>query len=113
MIDLEIHGTGGRNVQARDHLLEQTRQALVATDYYDQLTLVDTGSTVLTMDRIQAPPFARIYAPPSVLDNVIQDIRAKLQDLFATLEGVQVIRVNIREAVHEALQQEGVLRGDT
>jgi hypothetical protein len=69
----------------------------VDAPYRNQLTLVDTGSAVYTMDQVQTMPFARVYAPPNVLPGVINDIRDRLKDLFETLEGIQVIRVNTRE----------------
>ena len=109
MIDIEIHGTGGRTMAARAHLLEQTRRALLDTGYYDQLTAVDTGSAVYTMEGIQATPFVRVYAPPDILQNVIDDIRDRLTELYTTLEGVQVVRVNIRNEVKEVLKEAGVI----
>jgi hypothetical protein len=96
MIDIEIYGTGGRTTQSRVSLLAQTRRALASASYGNQLTLVDTESAVYSMDQVQMMPFARVYAPPSVLPNIIDDIRDRLKDLFETLEGIQVIRVNTR-----------------
>src|SRR6266496_1627775 len=109
MIDIEIHGTGGRTMAARAHLLEQTRRSLLDTPYYDQLTAVDTGSAVYTMEGLQSVPFVRIYAPPTILENVIEDIRNRLQELYTTLEGVQVVRINIRDEVKEVLKEAGVI----
>jgi hypothetical protein len=87
MIDIEIHGTGQR------YLLSATRKSLVGASYLMQLTIVDTGSDVYSYDEIQTLPFARVYAPPEVLPEVISDIRTRLADLFTTLEGVQIVRV--------------------
>ncbi len=96
MIDIEIHGTGGRTVEARLHLLAQTRMVLKNADYVHQLTLVDVESEVSSIDMVQSPPFARVYAPPDIIDEIIADIQTRLKELFETLEGVQVIRVSTR-----------------
>ncbi len=63
MIDIEIHGTGGRTAESRSVLLRATREALAGASYGDQITLVDTGSEVFNMQKVQTMPFARIYAP--------------------------------------------------
>ncbi|HYS91111.1 MAG TPA: hypothetical protein VEN78_39875 [Bradyrhizobium sp.] len=97
MIDIEIHGTGGRTAESRSVLLQSTREALMNAPYSDQLTLVDTGSEVFNIQKIQAMPFARVYAPANLLDDTIADIRERLAHLFATLEGLQVIRVDTRK----------------
>lgn len=97
MIDIEIHGTGQRTIESRRYLLSATRKSLVGASYLMQLTIVDTGSDVYSYDEIQTLPFARVYAPPEVLPEVISDIRTRLADLFTTLEGVQIVRVNTRE----------------
>ncbi len=78
-------------------LLRATREALAGTSYGDQITLVDTGSEVFNMQKIQTMPFARIYAPADLLDDIILDIRERLAHLFATLEALQIIRVDTRE----------------
>ncbi len=98
MIDIEIHGTAGRTHESREVLLRATRAALANVAYADTLTLVDTGSNVFSVSEVQTMPFARIYAPADVLASTIEDIRGKLAHLFATLEGVQVVRVNTRDA---------------
>ncbi len=72
-------------------------EALMNAPYSDQLTLVDTGSEVFNIQKIQAMPFARVYAPANLLDDTIADIRERLAHLFATLEGLQVIRVDTRK----------------
>jgi len=97
LIDIEIHGTGGRTAESRSVLLQSTREALMNAPYSDQLTLVDTGSEVFNIQKIQAMPFARVYAPANLLDDTIADIRERLAHLFATLEGLQVIRVDTRK----------------
>ena len=63
MIDIEIHGTGGRTAESRSVLLRATREALAEASYGDQLTLVDTGSEVFNIQKVQSMPFDRIYAP--------------------------------------------------
>lgn len=97
MIDIEIHGTGGRTAESRSVLLRATREALAGASYGDQLTLVDTGSEVFNIQKIQTMPFARIYAPADLLDDIIFDIRERLAHRFATLEALQIIRVDTRE----------------
>jgi len=97
MIDIEIHGTGGRTAESRSVLLRATREALAGASYGDQLTLVDTGSEVFNIQKVQSMPFARIYAPADLLDDIITDIRERLVHLFATLEALQIIRVDTRE----------------
>jgi hypothetical protein len=98
MIDVEIHGTGGRTVQVRRTLLEQVHEAMADAPYLDQVTLVDAESNVLTMRlSMQTAPFARVYAPPDILPGIIEDVRVRLAHLFATLEGVQIVRINTRE----------------
>jgi hypothetical protein len=37
MIDIEIHGTGGRTVQVRRTLLEQVHEAMEGAPYLDQV----------------------------------------------------------------------------
>jgi hypothetical protein len=66
--------------------------------FAETLTLVDTGSNVFSMREVQTMPFARIYAPADVLASTIANIRERLAYLFETLEGVQIVRVNTRDA---------------
>jgi hypothetical protein len=98
MIDIEIHGTAGRTRESREALLRATRAALADVAYAETLTLVDTGSNVFSVREVQTMPFARIYAPADVLASTIDDVRERLAHLFETLEGVQVVRVNTRDA---------------
>jgi hypothetical protein len=80
-----------RTAESHSVLLQSTREALMNAPYSDQLTLVDTASEVFNIQKIQTMPFARIYAPANLLD------RERLAHLFATLEGLQVIRVDTRK----------------
>jgi hypothetical protein len=98
MIDIEIHGTAGRTRESREALLRATRAALADAAFAETLTLVDTGSNVFSMGGMETMPFARIYAPADVLASTIANIRERLAHLFETLEGVQIVRVNTRDA---------------
>ena len=94
MLDIEIHGTGSRSIEARHTLLESTRRAFVSASYIDILTFVDADTHVLDAKGVQSMPFIRIYGRPETLTRLGPDLRNRLIGLFSKFKSIQITYVD-------------------